>query len=71
MSTGVVRGEYGIADAYKNKLLDISPWMNDNNANVVKFAHQYTKLLEDMIESEVKRVNERVALEKHKFGVDE
>lgn len=68
---GVIRGEYGLADAYKNKLSDIEPWLNDNNANVVKFAYQYTDLLKEMIEDEINQMDEQVALEKHKFGIGE
>jgi len=71
ISSGVVHGEYGIADAYKRKLEDISPWLKDDHASLVKFAHQYTDLLKRMIEDEIKRVNERVAIEKHKFGLDD
>lgn len=67
--TGVVHGEYGMAEAYKRKLEDISPWLKDDHVNVVKFAHQYCDLLERMIEEEIKVVDEQVALEKHQYGL--
>jgi len=69
ISTGVVCGEYGFADAYKRKQEDISPWLKDNHVDVVKFAHQYCEILERMIKKEVKRVDERVTIEKHKYNV--
>jgi hypothetical protein len=70
LGTGVTRGEYGYANALKNKLEDIKPWLNDDHANVVKFAYQYSAYLKGSIEAEIKRVDEQVALEKHKYGAD-
>jgi len=69
MSTGVVRGEYGAAEAYKRKLEDISPWLKDDHVNVVKFAHQYCEFLRRIIKEEIKRVDEQVAIEKHHYGL--
>jgi hypothetical protein len=71
IKTGIVHGEYGFAEAYKNKRLDIEAWFNDNNVNVVKFAHQYKRVLDDRIDIETKRADEKVALEKHKYDVDD
>ena len=69
LSTGVVTGEYGFANAYKSKLEDVKPWLKDEHVNVVKFAHQYCDLLKEMIIKEVKRSDERVAIEKHQYGL--
>ena len=69
--TGVTRGEYGHANALKQKLEDIKPWLSNENDNVVKFATLYSESLKKYIEQEIKRVDERVALEKHKYGVDD
>ena len=71
LSTGVVSGEYGFAEAYKRKIADIEPWLENDNTNVVEFAKQYVDLLNRMVEEEVRRTDERVALEKHQYGVDE
>jgi hypothetical protein len=68
LNTGVVCGEYGMSDAYKSKLEDVKPWLNDGNVNVVKFSHQYSDLLKEMIREEVKRTDERIAIEKHRYG---
>jgi len=70
LSTGVTSGEYGYANALKNKLEDIKPWLKDDHVNVVKFAYQYSEYLKDSIEAEIKRVDEQVALEKHRYGGD-
>jgi len=67
ISTGVVHGEYGVADAYKGRLEDITPWLKDDHVNVVKFAHQYCDHLKVMIEEEVKKVDEQVVIEKHQY----
>ncbi|TMO56362.1 hypothetical protein [Pseudoalteromonas phenolica] len=71
LSTGVVSGEYGLVEAYKTKLENVKPWQDDNEANIVKFAHQYVKMLEAKCNEEVQRVEERIAIEKHQYGVDE
>jgi hypothetical protein len=71
LSTGVVSGEYGFVDAYKNKQADIESWLSDENPRVVAFACQYKELLGRMIEDETKRVDEFVALEKHRYGADD
>jgi hypothetical protein len=70
LGTGVTSGEYGYANALKNKLEDIKTWLEDEHVNVVKFAYQYSAYLKGSIEAEIKRVDERVALEKHKYGAD-
>ncbi|MDA3918713.1 MAG: hypothetical protein PF690_17325 [Deltaproteobacteria bacterium] len=71
LSLGVVSGEYGLAEAYKRKIADIEPWLTNDNRNVVEFTKQYVDLLNRMVEQEVRRTDERVALEKHQYGVDE
>ncbi|MEC4089357.1 hypothetical protein [Pseudoalteromonas rubra] len=71
LNTGVTRGDYGYANVLKGKLKDMAPWLEDDHANVVKFAYQYSAHLNERINAEIKRVDEQVALEKHKYGVDE
>ncbi len=70
LSTGVVRGEYGLAESYKRKITDIEPWLTNDNRNVVEFTKQYIDLLNQMVEKEVRRADELVTLEKHQYGVD-
>ncbi|ROR27787.1 hypothetical protein EDB67_101260 [Vibrio crassostreae] len=71
LNTGVTSGEYGYANALKGKLKDIKPWLEDDHANVVKFAYQYSAHLKELIDAEIKRIDEQVALEKHKYGENE
>jgi hypothetical protein len=71
LNTGVTTGEYGYANALKGKLEDMKPWLEDENANVVKFAYQYSAYLKNSIEHEIEIVDERVALDKHKYGIDD
>ncbi|MGF1755556.1 hypothetical protein L4C33_18400, partial [Vibrio makurazakiensis] len=71
LNTGVTSGEYGYANALKGKLEDMKPWLEDDHANVVKFAYQYSAHLKELIDTEIKRIDEQVALEKHKYGENE
>ncbi|MEJ1408629.1 MAG: hypothetical protein RPU60_00155 [Candidatus Sedimenticola sp. (ex Thyasira tokunagai)] len=69
-STGVVNGEYGFVEAYKQKVEEIQPWLNDDNAKVQMFARRYIENLELQIERERKRADEDIALRKYKYGSD-
>lgn len=71
MSTGVVHGEYGMVEAYKQKLESISPWKEDCNPQIAKFACIFYEQVQKNIDQEIKRVEERVAIEKHKYGIDD
>ncbi|MEZ8990481.1 hypothetical protein FCV82_09640 [Vibrio breoganii] len=68
LNTGATIGEYGYANALKGKLEDIKPWLEDDHVNVVKFAYQYSAHLQELIDTEIKRIDEQVALERHKYG---
>lgn len=53
ISTGVVRGEHGMAEAYVKKAAEIEHWLNDSDKNVRDFAklHVESLLLTDKRES--------------------
>jgi hypothetical protein len=70
-STGVVSGEYGFVEAYKQKIEEIKPWLQDENPRVKGFAQNYIVDLEKMIEYEQRRADEDIALLKHQYGVGE
>lgn len=70
-STGVVSGEYGLAKAYEEKIVEIQPWLNDENQRIKDFAKKYIGILEKQIEAERKRSDERIALMKHEYGDDQ
>ncbi|HEY9029771.1 MAG TPA: hypothetical protein VIM93_00270 [Kangiella sp.] len=68
LNTGVISGDYGRVKALEKKVNDISSWETDSNQNVVDFAERYTEILKERIENEIKRVEERIAIEKHIYG---
>lgn len=69
-STGVVSGEYGLAEAYEAKILEISPWLKDQDNRVKDFAKKYIEILKKRIEFERKRSDEQIALMKYEYGDD-
>lgn len=69
-TTGVVRGEYGIVEAYERKQQEISAWKNDENERVRAFAQWLTESLQRLVEHERQRADEGLALRKYRYGVD-
>ena len=67
-STGVVTGEFGMAEAYKRKKVEIEPWLNDTNQSVVIFAKSYIENLNRQIASEHRRAEQEIELRKLNFG---
>lgn len=67
-STGVVTGEYGFSDAYKEKKKKLESWLNDEDEKVRKFAENFITDLEKLIEAEKTRVEEETELMKHRYG---
>jgi hypothetical protein len=70
-STGVVGGEFGFANAYKEKRDLIEPWLSDSNEKVRAFASKYSEMLTRQIEHEIKRAEESILLRKHEYGSDD
>lgn len=67
-NTGVVSGEYGMADAYERKRLEVMDWLQDDDERVRGFASKYVRRLEAMRDAERKRTDEAIALRKFEFG---
>jgi len=67
-STGVVTGEYGFVGAYKQKIVEIQSWLQDENPRVKEFAQTYIANLEKLIDYEQKRADEDITLRKHQYG---
>lgn len=67
-TTGVVSGEYGFVEAYKLKIEEIQPWLQDENTKVKEFTQKYIADLEKLIEYEKKRADEDIILRKHQYG---
>jgi hypothetical protein len=70
-STGVVMGEYGIAEAMERKRDEFSPWAQDDDAQVRAFGEWVTDLFERSGAAERQRANEEIELRKYRYGVDE
>jgi len=66
--TGVVSGEYGFVDAYKAKIAEIEPWLNNESPKIRSFTQSYIQTLENEIESETERANKDIEIRKYRFG---
>ncbi|WP_077047095.1 hypothetical protein [Pseudomonas sp. KK4] len=69
-STGVVSGEYGMAEAYERKRLEVLEWLQDPDNSIRTFAVKYISRLEAMRDSERARAEESVTLRKFNYGED-
>lgn len=67
-STGVVTGEFGMAEAYERKKNEVTDWVNDPNDKVQEFAKWYMVSLEQMSAARRKQAEEEIALRKHRYG---
>lgn len=67
-STGVVRGEHGVAEAYDRKRAEISTWLNEPDEKVREFVQWYSATLEAMSAAERKRSDESIVLRKFQYG---
>lgn len=62
--TGVVTGEYGLRDAYKNKKEALKDLRKTKNKNFLKFVENYEKYLDKQLSYETKRAGEEIELMK-------
>lgn len=67
-STGVVTGEYGFAEAYERKQLEMRGWLEDADERVRVFATHHIAELERMREAEKARADELIVLRKFEDG---
>lgn len=70
-TTGVVMGEFGMAEAYAQKAGELKYWLSDDEAVLREFAEQYIEQLGRQEEHERLRAEESIELRKHKFGMRE
>ena len=68
MNTGVVMGEFGLAEAYERKIDEVRDWLTDPDEKVQSFVKQYIEDLKKMSTGERRRSEEEIELRKHKFG---
>lgn len=67
-STGVVSGEYGMAEAYERKRLEVLDWLQDPDDRIRTFAVKYISELEILRDSERARAEESSALRRFNYG---
>ena len=67
-STGVVSGEFGMAEAYERKRLEVLDWLQEPDARIRTFAVRYISQLEAMRDGERARAEESIALRKFNYG---
>ena len=68
-ATGVVMGEFGMAEAYSRKAEELKYWLTDDEAAVREFALQYIDQLRRQEAIERLRAKESIELRKHQYGV--
>jgi hypothetical protein len=69
-STGVVSGEYGMAEAYETKRLEVLNWLQDPDDRIRTFATNYISDLQAMRDSEKERAEQSITLRKFNYGED-
>lgn len=67
-TTGVVMGEYGMAEAFEKKREEVLRWSADEDSRVRAFAAWLVENLEKMIAWERQRADEGIELRKYRYG---
>ncbi len=70
-STGVVMGEFGFAEAMRQKKTAIEPWLSDSRPEVRAFAERHIRGLDLRIADEQRRAEERKALRELDYDDDD
>jgi len=65
---GVVSGEYGFVEGFKNKKEEIQSWKKDKNKAIKLFVKKYEDYLDKRIVDEKKQADEDIELRKRQFG---
>ena len=68
MSTGVVAGEFGMAEAYERKANEVRDWLTDPDEKVKAFAESFIDQMAKMSAAERRRTEEQIELRKHQYG---
>jgi ppGpp synthetase/RelA/SpoT-type nucleotidyltranferase len=69
-STGVVRGEYGFADAYEAQKASLREWLDDARPKVASFASELIRSLDQSIADEHRRADESREGRLRRYGED-
>jgi hypothetical protein len=68
--TGVVSGEFGMAEAYKERRAAVAQWLEDGDEQVRRFAKTQVATFDRMIAAEQRRAEEDLELRKRTWGTD-
>ncbi len=68
-NTGVVSGEYGLADSFKEKANLMKEWEKDKNKKVKEFARENNKMFESYSKKEIEEVILRNREEEEEFKI--
>ena len=66
-STGVVSGEFGLVEAYKQKRKAVATWLSDGDSKVRSFAEKYVGSLDLQIAAEQRRSEEDIEMRKRMY----
>jgi hypothetical protein len=69
-ATGVVSGEFGMADAYKERRGAVSQRLEDGDEKIRRFAKTQVATFDRMIAAEQRRAEEDLELRKRTWGTD-
>jgi hypothetical protein len=67
-NTGVVHGEFGFVEAYREKKNLLQGWLNDERAAVRQYAEDRIRYLDNRIASETRSAENDVAMRRLEFG---
>lgn len=70
-ATGVVHGEFGFVEAYREKKASIQPWLDDPRPEVRAFAERHLKGLDLEIAQEQRRADSQRVLRRLEFDEDD
>ena len=68
LESGVMRGEFGPADAYREKVELLRPWLDDQSERVAGFAAREIRNFENMVAEENRRAQQDIAMRKLQYG---
>jgi len=69
-ATGAVSGEFGMAEAYKERRAAVAQWLEDGDEKVRRFAKTQVATFDRMIAAEQRRAEEDLELRKRTWGTD-
>lgn len=70
-SSGVVSGEFGFVEVYKDRKARVEEWLNDPRKKVREFAEGFIHRMDNAIAAEQKRVEEDIARMRGEYGNDD